>query len=359
MRARLVPTLVALALGTLAVGGTTLGASADVAPGASTPSYDAGPITIDPDAPQGAAPGIVWADGTTIHLEDGTSFVLPDDGFDTVIDVAAIGDRVAVTRHDSTVAAWAPRLSIFDRSGTQLGWTGLGRASDGNLVADDAHEKVAVLQRGQVAVIEAGRPTWTRLDLPAADPVGDTRRIGAVTGTSCAEGDCRVYVSNGDVSHRLSPGQAPRWMWTPQILVDARETAGNDQLLGLLDRDEEVDPELLFWGITDEDNALAWGQQDYGVLSFSPDGSLVLGDDAYRDGAGSGRLAFLDSATGEPVTAFEPAEGWWVAGTAWEDDDHVLAQLTDAADTLVTVRVGTDGSVEHVHTGSWEVILGS
>lgn len=357
MRARLVPTLVALALGTLTVGGTGLGASAGVAPSASTPSYDAGPITLDPEAPQGAAPGIVWADGTTIHLEDGTSFVLPDDGFDTVIDVAAIGDRVAVTRHDSSVVDWAPRLSIFDRSGTQLGWTGLGRASDGDLVADGAHEKVAVLQRGQVAVIEAGRPTWTRLTVPAGD-FGGLQRIGAVTGGTCSD-DCRVYVSDGEESHRLSPGEAPQWMWTPQVLVDARETAGNDQLLGLLDRDQEVDPEVLFWGITDEDNAQVWGQQDYGVTSFSPDGSLVLGDDAYRDGAGSGTLAFLDAATGEPVTAFEPAPGWWVAGSVWEDDDHVLAQLTDAADTLVTVRVGTDGSVEHVHTGGWEVILGS
>lgn len=358
MRARLVPTLVALALGTLTVGGTGLGASAGVAPSASTPSYDAGPITLDPDAPQGAAPGVVWAEGTTIHLGDGTSFVLPDDGFDTVLDVAAIGDRVAVTRHGSSVVAWAPRLSIFDRSGTQLGWTGLGRASDGDLVADDAHEKVAVLQRGQVSVIEAGRATWTRLAVPTS-AFGGLQRIGAVTGGACSESDCRVYVSDGEESHRLSPGQAAQWMWTPQVLVDARETAGNDQLLGLLDRDQEVDPEVLFWGITDEDNAQVWGQQDYGVTSFSPDGSLVLGDDAYRDGAGSGTLAFLDAATGEPVTAFEPAPGWWVAGSVWEDDDHVLAQLTDAADTLVTVRVGTDGSVEHVHTGGWEVILGS
>ncbi len=341
MHARRTTALLALTLGTLAslaTGGTA--------------TYAATPATLGPDAPEGAAPAIVWSAGSTVHLEDGTSFALPSDPYDTVLDVATVGDRVAVTRYDDSVVRGAVRLSLFDRDGTQAGWTGLGREATGELVTNDAGTVLAVVQHGRLSLVEDGGGTWSRHALPADRGL----QLGAVTGDDCQVG-CRTYVDGVEGSYRLdSADGAITRLRAPLQVADALATPEGDLVLGLHSFDEETATARA--GVTDDGGAL-WSQGDHGVRSWSPDGALVLGVDAWADGAGSGTLAFLDSATGTALRELTTAGGWWVGDTAWEDAEHAIVELYDGDETSVLLRVGTDGSVERVSGETSDPRLGS
>lgn len=332
MHARRTTALLTLTLAALAVGGTATGATGATA-------------ALDPDAPEGAAPAIVWSEGSTVHLEDGTSFALPSDPYATVLAVATVGDRIAVTRYDDSVVRGAVRLSLFDRDGTEAGWTGLGREATGELVTNDAGTVLAVVQRGRLSLVEDGGSTWSRHALPADRGL----QLGAVTGDDCQVG-CRVYTDGVEGSYRLDTvdGATTR-LRAPLQVADALATPEGDLVLGLHSFDEETATATA--GVTDDGGAL-WSQGDHGVRSWSPDGALVLGVDAWADGAGSGTLAFLDSATGTSVHELATTDDWSVGDTAWEDAEHAIVELYDGDDTSVLLRVGTDGSVERVSGGS-------
>lgn len=80
---------------------------------------------------------------------------------------------------------------------------------------------------------------------------------------------------------------------------------------------------------------------------FNPDGTLVIGTDAYGDGNGDRSLAVLDARSGEVLVQFEQGrDGRLVIGEmVWEDDQHVLAPVGEGRDWRV-VRFGLDGSME-------------
>ncbi|WP_447643984.1 hypothetical protein [Nocardioides zeae] len=338
MHARRTTALLTLTLAALAVGGTT--------------TYAATPATLGPDAPEGAAPAIVWSEGSTVHLEDGSSFTLPEDGYDTVLDVAAVGDRIAVTRYDDSVVRGAVRLSLLDRDGTQAGWTNLGPEATGDLETNDAGTVLAVVQRGRLALVEDGGGTWSRHALP----VDRGLQLGAVTGDDCQVG-CRVYLDGVVGAYRLdSADGATTRLRAPLQVADALATPQGDLVLGLHSADEETATARA--GVTDDGGAL-WSQGDHGVRSWSPDGALVLGADAWADGAGSGTLAFLDSATGSAVRELATTDDWWVGDTAWEDAEHAIVELYDGDETSVLLRVGTDGTVERVSGATSDPRLGS
>lgn len=364
MHVRRIPTLVALAttslaVTTLAVGSTTLGASADPAPGSAAgsaaavdaSSYAAGPISLGPDAPLGAAPAILWSEDTTIHLEDGSSFELPDDGYDSVVDLARLDDRIVVTRYDFSDFGAGPRLSIFEADGTQVGWTGLGRSATGQLESND--DVVAFIQRDQVVLVEDDGATWTRHFAPV-DPAVE---VGALTEGSCVVG-CYVYL-NGTRGPWVMDSTVgdPELLLAPQFITDVRSTPTRSELLGLHSYDEEAG--VLFWGVSDVWDQQVWSQDDYSTDSFSPDDSLVLGLDAYNEGAGSGTMAYLDAATGAAQVKFEHVEGWYVGDRTWEDADHAVVTLYDGNVTSVLLRVGTDGSVERLPSSGTDLRLGA
>lgn len=86
---------------------------------------------------------------------------------------------------------------------------------------------------------------------------------------------------------------------------------------------------------------------DYEIMSFSPDGSHAVAAPSEGDGQGPSALTVLDTTTWKPVATFTPPKDTVVAvqGTAWEDDDTVLAVLVEGNDYGI-VRAGIDGRLE-------------
>lgn len=86
---------------------------------------------------------------------------------------------------------------------------------------------------------------------------------------------------------------------------------------------------------------------DFKLGKFSHDAKHVIGTAADTDGAGPRGLAVLDAHDGGVVVDFEqPRNGQLILGDpVWEDDEHVLATVTDGLDSKV-VRFGLDGSME-------------
>ncbi len=93
---------------------------------------------------------------------------------------------------------------------------------------------------------------------------------------------------------------------------------------------------------------------DHKLGKFSRDGRYVIGTDT-GDGAGPRDLAVLDAHGGDVLVEFEqPRDGRLTLGDpVWEDDEHVLATVTDGLDSKV-VRFGLDGSME-VASGTVQV----
>ncbi len=80
---------------------------------------------------------------------------------------------------------------------------------------------------------------------------------------------------------------------------------------------------------------------------FSPDAKYVIGTDAYGDGAGARSLAVLDAHSGKVLVQFERNgdSQLYLGEMVWEDDDHVLAPVTDGLKSQI-VRFGLDGTME-------------
>lgn len=179
-------------------------------------------------------------------------------------------------------------------------------------------------------------------DLPVVDGASE---MGAISGQdTCFEaeseiGGCTAFV---DVDE---PRQA--WLTSSHGIVDR---AG--PLLSVVDTYEGSVVGLL--SVTDQGSCgglfkrltkPVWQTCDHTLTSFSPDGSLVLGTDAYLDGFGQRTVAFLDAA-GELQHEFRSkGRGPTVLQTAWEDADHVLAVVFERGRWTV-LRLGADGSAE-------------
>ncbi len=91
---------------------------------------------------------------------------------------------------------------------------------------------------------------------------------------------------------------------------------------------------------------------DYKVHDFSPSGELVLADaSSYGDGMGSSGLVMLNQRgellAGWEWTGTDPNEQLTVVGHAWEDDEHVLAQVYGRG-AWTMLRFGVNGSVEQI-----------
>ena len=179
-------------------------------------------------------------------------------------------------------------------------------------------------------------------DLPVVDGASE---MGAISGQgTCFEaeseiGGCTAFV---DVDE---PRQA--WLTSSHGIVD---TAGpllsvvdtyEGSLVGLLSVTDEGSCGGLFKKLTKP----VWQTCDHTLTSFSPDGSLVLGTDAYLDGFGQRTVAFLDAAGGLEHEFRSKGHGPTILQTAWEDADHVLAVVFERGRWSV-LRLGADGSAE-------------
>ena len=90
---------------------------------------------------------------------------------------------------------------------------------------------------------------------------------------------------------------------------------------------------------------------DFEPRTFSADGTLVAGFTAGDDGLGSPQLAILDAATGEPLVEWaserDDRSPALVQSVVWEDDDTLLATVTEGTEQTV-VRAELNGSMEEV-----------
>jgi hypothetical protein len=104
-----------------------------------------------------------------------------------------------------------------------------------------------------------------------------------------------------------------------------------------------------------------WQTCDYSFDHFSPDGRLLIGDPAYRDGVGDSFAVVVDAATGDVVRKFSvesvraagggTGHRGFIADTAFEDDSHVLLHLNmytegDPGTRQALVRCDIEGRCE-------------
>jgi hypothetical protein len=291
--------------------------------------------------PQGEAPGIAvlvagdpaspagtWtlrrSSGATVDLSVqrpfgfvplGEAMVVMEDDGDGAAALYVDGTGGEVTRED----VLGYRLAV-SANGAMVAW-----------LAPD--HRVHFMEQGREGVF----------DLPE---VPGAVEMGALSGyDTCFEaesdvGGCTAFV---DVDE---PRQA--WLTSSHGIVD---TAGpllsvadtyEGRLVGLLSVTDEGSCGGLFKRLT----TAVWQTCDHTLQSFSPDGRLVLGTDAYLDGFGRRTVAFLDAPSGDLRREFRSnGHGPTVLQTAWEDADHVLAVVFERGRWSV-VRLGSDGSAE-------------
>ena len=250
------------------------------------------------------------------------------------------------------------------------GWVALAQ-QDGNYtrdildstgrVTDSMGQALATLPStfGLAVDVDGSRVAWTEMDNGRWNVVevtadGRDRRSPAnpqnheVRAVGYVAHDALVYNSHdrrGHIEARvLEPSGRDVEVPAKPRLWGAVSTS---QARGLVAGQEVADGSACWLVVAYETGETAFRTCDFGLDSFSPDGRFIIGNSAETDGAGARDLAVLDARTGDVVVRFEqPRDGQMYLGQAvWEDDDHVLAPLTDGLETEV-VRFGLDGSME-------------
>jgi hypothetical protein len=180
-------------------------------------------------------------------------------------------------------------------------------------------------------------------------PADDGSRMGPLLGDDCGpQGTCEVYVNVPD--QQATGGRQP---W----LVDVNGTQK------YMDGDYRVVADATESGLsigaraitdTGSCSVLLGGGEFQGfstcrntLVSFSPDGKLILADPAYHDGIGNGVLAMYDLGGHRLFqrTNSEEAQSFYPSAQ-WEDATHVLAPVFQDGKWSI-VRFASDGSMEY------------
>ena len=269
--------------------------------------------TVDIDTKYPISSFTVLSDGT--HLwqtadNDGTPYVEVQDAEGNLQAPVPSGWGVGVN-HNHTVGAWV--------------------RPDG---------QVMVWNSGATAPLEYGGPI----------KASDDMRMGPVLGDHCGDaGDsCEVYVNVSD------PQTDPSWQpW----LVDVNGTgAHRDGSYLILADATEGGLSIGYRKINEfgSCSVLLGGGEFQGfetckhtLVSFSPDGGLILADPAYHDGIGNGVIGMYDvdgtflwdRKSTEKFQSFYPT-------AEWEDAVHALAPVFQDG-TWSIVRFASDGSMEY------------
>jgi hypothetical protein len=334
---------VAVVVPTVALASHT-GGRPEPAPATQTPSRTL--TTTDPaqpkagvldvsDLPTGAPPALEYLRSGRLHFIDGGSGTVNTQYTPVAFLDMYDGSRVWQTSHGS-----ASYIEIQDTDGTfhEPVRTSLGlRTNPGHTIA------AWLTTSGQVVVWEAGA-TDPR---PLGDPVpGSELTLGAVSGNDCSLA-CTVYVNTADAQGNLQPWEVTDSGSQPTrdgSYLTVADVASNGLTIGL-DKisDSGSCSKLLgggeFQGFSTCRNTL---------VSFSPDGRLVLADPAYHDGIGNGEIAMYRTDGGDPLFqrhSTESAQSFYPEAR-WEDATHVLAPVFQDGQWSI-VRIGSDGSMEY------------
>jgi len=307
-------------------------------PTATKPSFlDLDGLTV------GGAPKIAWSQGTLLN-GDASKDVLPAklDQFVETDQLLVMGDV------DGKVFAYAPDGPT---STTPIG------KSTGELAVNDERNLVAwIAPDGSPTVLQEGEAKPATLLNQAGVTAGDAV---AVLGHDCFNGPETVEGAGCSVYFRAR-GEKPRsFVASNHGFVE--EIGGSGSPMHLQDADDsgEVGWTTLNEDQTtcstytgretlDADTAKSWKTCDHMPLAFSPDGKHVLATASHGyEGLGASSLTILDRATGKPqLTLRNNAKSQAaIVDMAWEDDEHVLAVVTQKLDWGI-IRVSVDGSVE-------------
>lgn len=271
-----------------------------------------------------------------------------DTGFllETAPDGAEKGRVHAVDADGVGTAEWATEPDALE--------SGLVASADGRLGAFIARGKVVVLQDG-------GRAS-TELAVPAPD-LGLPMAVVSVGGTDCAgaDADCMVLLkrweSFGDGGPSgstwiLRPGREP--VAADRGIADVDAVAANGFTAGTTEIIEDGDGSCA--GVADRKGSVLWTTCQGRLIAFSPDSSLVLAGTSAHFGSGDHQLTVLDARTGEERLRLETAEQVGIFEMVWEDDEHLLAVVSDWAEDgdgdhvdnrWAVIRIGLDGSREY------------
>jgi hypothetical protein len=311
------------------------------------PQQEDGSFLLDiEEAPQGAAPQVPYIviDDNRLSTPEG-SFELPDgivqlapygDGWMAIQagDYGGIGTRVVELDRNFEPTGDAvlpePRLSgsslVANADGSRLGWVELdgetpllvnaptgGGTTIRTRVPGDRHTSTSPL-----GFLADGTLVFT-----TADPSTFENEFGYVTaaGEITSFRGFNTLVSTSEATG-LVAGQT-------QFLGDGSCSGVTGPVAG---------------------GTLLWETCDYSLGQFSPDGRYIVGLAAYSDGPGSSSLSILDARTGEPVVDYRGPSGRTISGVdqaVWEDDDTVLATVTQGADQTI-VRAELDGALSRV-----------
>lgn len=261
------------------------------------------PLELDVERPFGFA---TMGDGLVVLTDDGDGAAVSvlDGGGEVESSEEVRGYRLAVTP-DRSIVAW------------------LGAA-------------------GQPTALEGGGAR--SFDLPE---VSQGTEIGAILGSgTCQEaepegGGCTAFV-NADEPQGVHVSTSHGIVEVAGAMLAVADAAADRRTVAL----QSVSDEGSCSGIYLAGDDVAWQTCDHTLTSFSPDGTRVLGTDAYLDGFGQRSVAFLDAADGALLHEFtSKGKGPTVLQTAWEDEDHVLAVVYERGRWAI-LRLGADGSAE-------------
>jgi hypothetical protein len=281
------------------------------------PAQDAGTPVVVADLKGGAAPGLPWLDGTTLH-HDGTTDTLP-----------AAYDNVAAY-HGGWLAYGNGQITRIDGSGTVTGST-----PGGDIVASDDGLELAWVESGALHTGLANGHS----DM---EPTQDLPSGTSATAVGFLQGGKLVY----DVEGSSPSVHATDLNGDDTVIPGLLKSWGVSQSADLVGGETKVNADgTSCWQVSGPSGAEIWHTCDWALGAFSPDGRYVVGTPSDGDGLGSSRVALLDAHSGKVAATFSTSGGAFLQRFAWEDGEHMLATAHDGGQWTV-VRLGVDGSVD-------------
>ncbi len=256
----------------------------------------------------------------------------------------------------STFDEWGGQQVRFvaDDGTASRGWAVERDSFHPTVVASSDHRLGAFVQPdGTSVVVQDGGRTVTELPAPRhAFDIGFAPL--AVTGSDSAgaDADCALVIRGAVVTR--SGGVRTR-TWTlrpgrpsaagPRGISDVDAVAGNGYSAGTVTLIEDGDGACA--GVADPQGSVLWTTCQDRLLSFSPDSTWALATTSARTGSGDHELTVLDARTGSEKLRLRTARNVGIHEMVWEDDDHVLAVVSDWK-----VEATTEEHVEH----RWAVV---
>lgn len=312
------------------------------------------------DLPVGDEPARGHLAGTELRRgADRLSFAL-DPGAGVAELVALDGGFLVATPPDEMGTG---RVYALDADGARVAeWTTELDALESGLIASVDGGLGAFIAGGKAVVVQDGGRVATELDLPTTD-LGLPMTVVSVTGTDCAgaDADCVLLLKRweafGDggpsgTMWTLRPGRAP--VAAARGIPEVEAVAANGFVAGTTEIIEDGDGSCA--GVADPKGSVLWTTCKDRLIAFSPDSSLVLAGTSTYSGSGDHELTVLDARTGAERLRLKTAEQVGIFEMVWEDDEHLLAVVSDWAENgdgehvdnrWAVVRIGLDGTREY------------